>query len=343
VTFTWPAVLWALGLVAALAWSLTAAERRRRSVESRLADAHLFARIAGVGGVRARWPVALYLAALVLLVFAAARPVASVPLPTNRAALVLAIDASQSMMAEDIKPTRLEAARLAARALVRAMPRSLQIGLVTFSDAATVLVAPTTDRHLLEEALDRFRLQQSTAIGSAILESLAVLPGRSAFLGERLARLRTQNTPDPQLSLPPPVGPPPAVGDLPPAAIVIFSDGVTNTGVDPLAPAMLALEGKVKVHTVGMGQQGGSVMSYRGAMVFVPFDASSLQALSQRTGGEHMAALDEERLRRIAQDLRRSLGWERRPTEITSLAAAAAALLMAAGAALSLLWFRRVP
>jgi Ca-activated chloride channel family protein len=343
VTFTWPSFLWALAVIPLLLWGVAATRRRQRAAEARLADARLFPRVAGAAHPRRLWPVALYLAALPLLIVAAARPVASLPLPVNRAALVLAIDTSQSMMADDIKPTRLDGARTAAQMLVRALPRSLQVGLVSFSDAGTVLVAPTIDRRVLAEALDRLRPQQSTAVGSALVEALAVLPGRREFLGDRLTRLRAQAAQDPQLVLPPANGPIPELRDLPPAAIVLFSDGVTNAGVDPRLPTSLAVEARVKVHAFGIGQPGGAVMPFGGAMVFVPFDAASIQAVAQQTGGEYFAVADEESVRRVARQLGRSIGWERRKTEISAVLAGAAALLMGTGAALSLLWFRRVP
>jgi Ca-activated chloride channel family protein len=342
VTFTWPSFLWALAVIPLLLWGVAATRRRQRAAEARLADARLFPRVAGAAHPRRLWPVALYLAALPLLIVAAARPVASIPLPVNRAALVLAIDTSQSMMADDVKPTRLDAAKTAAQMLVRALPRSLQVGLVSFSDVGTVLVAPTIDRRLLAEALARLQPQQSTAVGSAVVEGLAVLPGRREFLGERLTRLRAQAAQDPQMTLPP-VNPTPEVRDLPPAAIVLLSDGVTNTGVDPRLPTSLAVEARVKVHAFGIGQPGGAVMPFGGAMVFVPFDAASLQAVAQQTGGEYFAVADEDSVRRVARQLGRSIGWERRKTEISAVLAGAAALLMGTGAALSLLWFRRVP
>jgi Ca-activated chloride channel family protein len=345
VTFIWPMMLWALGVIPALVWGLVTAGRRQRAAEARLADPRLFVHLAGMPvHRRARIPALLYLTALTLLIVAMARPVALMPLPTNRASLVVAIDTSQSMMADDVKPSRIEAAKRAALALARSLPRSLQIGLIAFSDVGAVLLAPTTNRLLLAEALERLQPQQSTAIGSAVVEGLAILPGRRELLGERLARLRLQAGQDPLSAVPPQIPTVPLqAGELPPAAIVIFSDGVTNTGIDPRLTAALAVEARVRVHTIGMGTQGGAVMPFAGRMVLVPFDPTSLQELAQRTGGEHLRAVDEEAIRRIARELGRSVGWERRKTELTALLAGLAAALMAGGAALSLVWFRRVP
>lgn len=343
-SFTWPALLWALAAIPLLLWGFAAVSRRQRAAETRLADTHLLPRVAGVAPRRRLWPTALYMGALTLLIVAAGRPVATIPLPVNRAALVLAIDTSQSMMADDVRPTRLDAARAAALLLARSLPRSVQVGLVAFSDVGTILVAPTIDRRLLTEALDRLEPQQSTAVGSAVLEGLAVLPGRREFLGTRLMRLRMQTAQDPQTTPPTaPPGPPPAAADLPPAAIVIFSDGVSNTGIDPRLPGSLAAEARVRVYGAGVGQPGGAVTSYRGATVFVPFDPSALQTVAQQTGGTYFSVVDEESIRRVTRELGRSIGWERRRTEISAILAAAAALSMGLGALLSLMWFRRVP
>lgn len=345
-------MLWALAAVPLLVWGLVRAARRRRAAEARLADPHLFARLAPAPAPR--WkralPTGMYAAAVVVLLVAAARPVARVPMPVNRATVVLAIDTSRSMMADDVKPTRLETAQFAARRLLGALPRSIRVGLVAFSDVGAILVAPTADRRSFEDALARLEPQQSTAIGSAVLDALQILPGRREFLGERLARLRAQATPDPRgLPFPPPTqgptpsGPPPSVEDLPPAAIVLFSDGVSNAGVDLRLAGALAAEARVRIHAVAIGQDGGAVTTFQGRPVLVPFDPTGLQGLAQQTGGEYLRVLDDESLRRIARHLGRTIGWERQRLEVTGLLAALAAVLTMLGAAASLVWFRRLP
>ncbi|MDR7484105.1 MAG: VWA domain-containing protein [Armatimonadota bacterium] len=344
-TFKWPVMLWALGaLPAALGFAAIAARHRRRA-QARLADHHLYDRLVGPLRSRNRLPAVLYLSSFVLLIVAAARPIAAVPLPVNRAAVVLAVDASQSMLADDVKPTRLEATKAAARTLVGALPRGMRVGLVVFSDVGTILVPPTTDRTELFDALERLETQQSTAVGAAIVESLYVLPDRRVFLGEQLARLRNQSSPDPAQGSPgsPSPIPAPSAADLPPAAIILFSDGVTNTGVDPESAADLAREARVPIHAVGVGREGGAVTTLGGRLVLVPFDASSLRDLARRTGGDYVEIGDEGALRRIPASLGRLIGWERHPTEITAILAGLAGLLMTTGAVLSAAWFRRVP
>jgi Ca-activated chloride channel family protein len=347
VSFTWPTVLAGLAAVPAILLSLVIAGRRQRAARARLADSHLYAQVAGPADRRQRVPVAFYLGGLAVLLVGGARPVASIPLPVNRASLILAIDTSQSMMGEDVKPSRLDAAKLAAVTVLRHVPASLPVGLVTFSDTGTIVVNPTTDRRRIMEALDGLKLQQSTAVGSGVLEGLQALPGRREFLGERLMRLRAQS--DPYSS---PFGPPapPNMGqkpvtadDLTPAAIVLFSDGVENTGADLRQAAQLAAEGRVRVYTVAIGRDGGSVMPFGGGTVLVPFDPSGLQTLAQQTGGEFLRALDDAGARRIGRQLGRAIGWERRRTELAGLFAGVGGLLIAGGALASLAWFRRVP
>ncbi len=358
--FTWPVMLWGLLALPLLAWGYLLLLRRQRRQAVRLADSHLLARlITPFSPWRRHLPPVIYLGAVLLLTLATARPIAAVPLPVNRAAVILAIDTSKSMIADDVKPTRLEAAKAAAHEVIKAMPKSTLVGLVAFSDYGTVLLPPSTDRVALEEAIARLQPQQATSVGSGILEALRVLPRRAEFLGERLTRLRS---PIPQGPQPPGQGPfgtpPPApspapspggpdrlltAADLPAAALVIFSDGVSNLGADPRGAAALAAEAKVKIYAVGLGQPGGTVTTYQGQLVLVPFDPTALQEVARATGGEYFASANPEDLRRIARAVGRAIGWERRRTEMTPLLSAAAVFLMLSGGLLSMVWFRRLP
>lgn len=332
--FGWPVMLWALLAPPLLLWGYVRLLRRGATRERALADPHLLGVLwARPPAVRRHIPVAFYLAAVAFLTLAMARPIAAIPLPVNRAALVIAIDVSKSMIGEDIQPNRLQAAQQAALDLLRTMPASAKVGLVVFSDYAQVLVPPTTERQELREAIEGLKVQQATGVGSAIIEALRVLPGRREALPVPFAPPASPPAPAPDQQ---PV-------DLPPAAIVIFSDGVSNLGVDPNLAASLAIEGKVKVYGVGVGTPNGSVMTVDGQLVLVPFDARLLQQIAQSTGGAYLEITRAEELRKIYRQLGRAIGWERRRTEVTSLLAGAAGLLMLAGAVFSMVWFRRVP
>jgi len=343
--FGWPVMLWALAAPPLLLWGYVRLLRRSAKRETALADAHLLGVLwSRPPAVRRHVPVAFYLGAVTFLTFAMARPIAAIPLPVNRAALIIAIDVSKSMIGEDIQPNRLKATQTAALELLRAMPGSAKVGLVVFSDYAQVLVPPTIEREILRESIAGLKVLQSTGVGSAIVESLRVLPGRRELLGERLNIQRDPQQPALPFAPPPAApGPDPGPVDLPPAAIVIFSDGVSNLGVNPTLAISLAVDGKVKVYGVGVGTTNGSVMTVDNQLVLVPFDPTLLQQMAQATGGQYFEISKSEELRKVYRQLGRSIGWERRRTEVTSFLAGAAGIFMLVGALFSMMWFRRVP
>lgn len=347
--FSWPLMLWGTLAVPLLLWAYLRLLRRSARRETVLADPHLLGLLwTRPSPVRRHAPVAFYLAAVAFLTLAMARPIAAIPLPVNRAALIIAIDVSKSMIGEDVQPNRLKAAQAAALEIVRSMPSTAKVGLVVFSDYAQVLVPPTTERQVLRDAIAGLKTQQATGVGSAIVESLRILPGRKELLGDRLNVLQPgQPGPSPFAPSPQPPGPAPSPdqkpGELPPAAIVIFSDGVSNLGVNPTLAVSLAVDGKVKVYGVGVGTVNGSVMTVDQQLVMVPFDARLLQQISLATGGKYFEITQGDELWKVYKQLGRSIGWERRRTEVTSVLAGGAGLLMMVGALLSLMWFRRIP
>ena len=342
--FTQPLMLLWVALVPLLLLGHWGLSRRQRRIAERFADARLFEQLVVRPSAWQRaLPVACYLIGILLLAVAMARPVAAIPLPVNRAAVIIAIDTSKSMMATDVPPTRLEAARRAAREFADLVPRSTKIGLVAFSEYGTVLLPPTTDRTALYEALDRLQTQSATSVGGGILEAVRVLPDRARLLGERLDRLLRQGTGRPSAPQPAPNEPPPSLDQIAPASIIVFSDGVNNFGPDPYEAAALARDGKVKIFTIGLGIPGGTVMRVEGQMVLVPFDPSGLQRIAQMTDGRYFASATEEELRRVYRQLGRIMGWERTRMEVSFLLAGVAALFMLTGGGLSLIWFRRVP
>jgi Ca-activated chloride channel family protein len=349
VEFGWPLMLWGTLAVPLLLWAYLRLLRRSARREAVLADPHLLGVLwTRPSRIRRHAPVAFYLSAVAFLTLAMARPIAAIPLPVNRAALIIAIDVSKSMIGEDVQPNRLQAAQAAALGLLRAMPSTAKVGLVVFSDYAQVLVPPTTERQVLREAIAGLKVQQATGVGSAIVESLRVLPGRKELLGDRLnVQQPGQPPPSPFAPLPPSPAPGPSPDQtpapLPPAAVVMFSDGVSNIGVDTRLAISLAVDGKVKFYGVGVGNVNGSVMTVDGQMVFVPFDSRLLQQIAQATGGKYYEIAQGDELRQVYRQLGRAIGWERRRTEVTSILAGGAGLLMMAGALLSLVWFRRIP
>jgi Ca-activated chloride channel homolog len=348
VEFTWPVMLWGLGLLPALVvWYVIGVRRARRRAVDRFAERPLYERLAtSLPGVRRHVSMALYFVALAMLLGAVGRPVMGIPLPVNKAVVVLAVDTSGSMMAPDLEPSRLEAAKAAARTFVDSFPQGPKIGLVSFSTYATLMIPPTPDHEAVKQAIATLKPQEATAIGDGILVALKALPGRTVDIPEA----RPGPFGQPPLGAPPSSGPqpppstPPQPEALSPAAIILLSDGGQNAGTaDPVKMALLAKQLKVKIYTVGLGGQGGSVFNYQGQMVFVPFDPTLLQQLAAVTDGKFFMASATQGLRQVYRELGRVLGWETRKTEVSSLFVGAAGLLLLIGGVVSLVWTGRLP
>ncbi|MFC4455749.1 VWA domain-containing protein [Deinococcus sonorensis] len=336
-TFTFPALLWLLLLVPLAVWVLWAAARRRDLRQRAYADAHLLGSVLSPGRPsRARWPLGLQLGALALLLFGAAQPVAQPILPQNRAAVMIALDASRSMLADDVKPTRLEAARQVAREFVRLAPRSTRIGLLTFSDNASVLVLPTTDRQALLDAIGRVQPAQATSFAGALVSGVRALPGRAAVVPPK------ELTPDRTVT-PSTPSTPTNPATLPPGAILMLSDGISNRGASPLIAARFASDNRVKLYAVALGKPGGSVSVIGGQTVFVPFDTATLQQLTQLTGGRFLSPPGAEQLKALFHELGTVIRWEPGRLDLGGVLAGVSALLLLIGGALSLRWQRRVP
>jgi Ca-activated chloride channel family protein len=252
-----------------------------------------------------------------------ARPVAPLPVPAPEGVVVLSIDVSRSMLAEDLPPNRMEAAKLAAREFVGALPRGFRIGLVTFSSYATTVVPPTADKAKVLDAIDLLSTEFATAIGDGLLEAIWSLPGRVRPLS-------------------PGASPPPPSGPLPPGIVVLLSDGQSNRGTLPLAAARLARDLQVKVYTVGIGTPEGTFLSIGGRSIWVRLDEETLRGMAETTGGAYYRTTNLSELRRVYRQLGREIGWEKRPTEVTAIAAGVGLAFIVAAVALSMLTLHRL-
>jgi Ca-activated chloride channel family protein len=344
-------------------WYVLGVRGIRRTTAQRFAEAPLFAQIAvRLPAVRRHISMGLYFAALALLLGAAARPVMALPLPVNRATVILAIDTSGSMAAPDLQPTRLDAARQAAMGFLDVFPPGPRVGLVTFSTYATLMVPPTDDRGAIRDALATIKTQEATAIGDGIAVSLRAIPGRAPSVPGSSGQAPGQGQPplgqspfgQPPFGAPPGQTQPPAATPgqgqpaqpegLPPAAVILLTDGGQNAGTaDPIRMAALAKQLKVKIYTIGLGTSGGGVFQYQGQMVLVPFDPTLLQQIAAITDGKFFMSPTAGDLKRIYRELGQTIGWEKRKTEVSALFVAAAGTLMLGGGALSLLWMGRLP
>jgi Ca-activated chloride channel family protein len=350
-TFLSPYVLWLLLALPALVALYVLLQRRRKRAALRFPDMAL---VRAAIGPSQRWrrhvPPALLLLAAAAGILAAARPTALVTLPSEQRKIVLAIDVSLSMRASDIEPSRLEAAQAAAKEFVREQPSDVLIGLVTFAGTALLVQPPTHDKDDLVAAIDRFELQRNTAIGSGIIVALATLfpdegiDVESYVLGaashERGGRGRSLDAP----RKPPPKAAPKAVpaGSYPNGAIILLTDGRRTMGPDPLDAAQLAADHGVKVYTVGFGSPEGAMADIDGMSIYMRFDEETLKAIADITKAQYFYAGSATDLRKVYETLNAKFVLERKQTEISALAVAAAAALLALAAALSLLWSSRL-
>jgi len=290
-------------------------------------------------------PPLLFLIALIAMIVAIARPAAIVMLPSQYQTIILAMDVSGSMRATDVKPNRISAAQAAAKAFVDEQPSNVRIGVVSFAATASVVQTPTQNREDIITAIDRFQLQRGTAIGSGIIVSLAtIFPDAgidvSSFIyGRRGAR----GVPIDQAekSDKPPVKPV-APGSYTSAAIILLSDGQRTTGPDSIEAARLAADRGVRIFTVGFGTQSGETIGFEGWSMRVRLDEETLKTIANLTRGEYFYAGTAADLKKVYQVLNSKFLLEKKPMEISSLFAGAAALIAVTSALLSLLWFHRI-
>jgi Ca-activated chloride channel family protein len=345
-TFLWPHNLWWMLLLPVLpamyAWLL----RRARRTAAAYPGLRLVRAAAGRPWRRHVAP-ALMFAALALLLLALARPTAAVPLPWARSTILLAIDISRSMRVNDVKPTRMVAAQEAAKAFLAEVPRTIEVGLVTFAGSAQVAQRATLDRPSIVGAIDAIQMQYGTAIGNALVVCLAELfPDHGIDLGEMTfgaANRGARSLDEKKADKPPPreITPVPP-GSYESAAIILLSDGRRTTGVDTLEAAKMAADRGVRVYVVGLGTPEGHTASGEGMAMYLQLDEPALRHVAQITGGEYHHAGTAEALRGVYRTLGSKLQVSKRDTELTALLAGAAALLLVAGAALSLRWFGRI-
>lgn len=336
---------WLLVLpVAVLLYRWLAARRRRAGAG--LPGLRAFEAPAGMHWRRHVGPVSVALA-LALMLLALARPTAPVTLPWARSTLMLALDISRSMRVADVKPTRMAAAQEAAKAFVVEVPERIDVGLVTFAGSAQVAQQPTLQRDAIVRAIDDIQMQFGTAVGNAIVLCLAELfPDQGidleamTFGPRRTARPLDAQAPD--RKSPPVPFTPVEPGSHPSAAIILLTDGRRTTGVDTLVAAKMAAERGVRIHVVGLGTPGGHEEMGDEMAIFMQLDEPTLRKVAEMTGGAYHHAASAEALRSVYQELGTRMQLRRRDTELTALLAAAAALVLAAGAGLSVGWYGRV-
>jgi Ca-activated chloride channel family protein len=288
---------------------------RRRSYAMRFTNVDLLRTLAPRGlGWRRHAAAGAFLLSLVALGTAMARPSVDKEQPLERATVMLAIDVSLSMEADDVAPTRIEAAQVAAKAFVNELPPTYNLGLVSFAKSANVLVSPTKDRAAVIAGIDGLTLAEATATGEAVFTSLDAI--------------RTV--------------PADGANGAPPARIVLLSDGYRTSGRSIEDAAAAAASANVPVSTIAFGTDTG-VVDIRGQLQRVPVDRLSLQQLADNTKGFFYEAASVNELKRVYQDMGSSIGHRVEPREVTQWYAGAALLFGLCAAAMSLLWTSRLP
>jgi Ca-activated chloride channel family protein len=271
-----------------------------------------------------------------ILVIALARPQMVVNLPRVEGTIILAFDVSGSMAADDLKPNRMEAAKAAAREFVQRQPRSVQIGIVAFSDSGLAVQVPTNDQEAILAAINRLAPQRGTSLGQGMLTALNAIDAGK----EPATSLYSNRTPPPG---PTPTPTPVPKGTYTSAVIVLLTDGENNESPDPLAVAQAAADRGVRIYTVGLGSAAGTTLHVNGFTVHTQLDEATLQQVAQLTEGAYYSAENQEDLRTIYDNLGLQLVVKPEKTEVTALFAGAGILALLIGGVCSLLWFGRVP
>lgn len=283
-------------------------------------------------GIRRHIPPALFLVALTVLLIALARPQAAVSLPRIEGTVLLVFDVSGSMAAEDLSPTRLEAAKKVALDFVSNQPSTVRIGVIAFSNNGFAVQPPTSETNEITGAISRIEPQQGTSIAQGLLASLNTIDadaGKASRLEGESASL-SGSTPDQESANRSTV-------------IILLTDGENTEGPDPLAAAQEAAARGVRVYTIGIGSAAGTVLTVNGFTVHTRLDEQTLQQIAQITGGEYFNAQNEEELQSVYKDLIPQLVIRPEEIEITSIFAGAGIIFLLTGGLFSFLWFNRLP
>lgn len=312
-----PQWLMLLAAVATLAVVYLVAQRRRSDYAVRFTNLDLLDKVAPKRpGWRRHAPAAALLLALSSLVIALARPATIQKVPRERATIVVAIDTSLSMMAEDVSPNRFDAAKEAASSFVDLLPDKINVGLVSFNRTASVLVSPTDDHDSVKQAINGLRLDQGTAIGEAIFASMQAIGSVPAGNGDEPA----------------------------PGRIVLMSDGETTAGRPDDAATTVALERDIPVSTIAFGTATGTiVVPGEDRRINVPVNEDALRVIAEKTNGTFFTAATAEQLKKVYADIGSSIGYKQAEREIGGWFVAGAVGALFVAAIFSLLWFSRLP
>ena len=333
-TFQWPLALLALLVVPLALAGYVWWQRRPSRYALAYPNLDVLASVVERSGSWRRWvPPALFLLALAAAAIGLARPKVNVTVQREQATVVLAIDSSGSMLADDVKPTRLEAAKAAVGQFLDRLPPKYRVGMVTFAGDVQVIAPPTTDHVLVRSSLDFLVPLRGTAIGDAV--------GRAAEVARDAVGPRSERDLAAVLT----AAPAPKSGPSSPAAVLLLSDGYQTAGLlQPLEGAARAKELGIPVYSIALGTDEGVLDFGLGERrIPVPPDRETLRLIAEQTGGKFYDAPSAEALSAAYADLGSLLEQEPGKDEATYAFLAAAALLGVAAAGFSMLWFSRIP
>jgi Ca-activated chloride channel homolog len=339
-TFATPLALLALPLIPLVVLALVLARRRRIRYAIRYPALDVLAGVVE----RDRWgrwiPAALLVLALTALLLGAARPMARVPVPRDEATVMLIIDVSGSMNADDVEPTRMEAAQRAASRFLDRLPERFQVGLVTFSSEAETLVPPTADREAVRSALASLNANGGTAMGDGLARALDVIEAARQKATGGGAGPTTTDPPAPGSTNPTPGGPDTGSTQptAPPAVTLLLSDGANSAGGDPFVQAERARQLHVPVYTIALGTANGVLRqpnAFGGMRIQpVPPDPDSLARIAETSNGRFFQAPTSQNLTAVYDSLGSRIGFRFEHREVTVAFTAAGLLLLAAAGAL---------
>jgi Ca-activated chloride channel family protein len=328
-TFIWPSMLLSLLLLPVLVAVYLRMLRGREAARASLGPLGVVDREYEVRvRTRRHVPPATLLVGLSLLLVGLARPVATVSLPRIEGNVILAFDVSSSMAADDLKPSRLEAAKQAARMFVENQPPGILVGVVAFSGNGLLVQKPTDSREAILDTIDRLSPQGGTSLGEGIFTSLNALSDEPIALDEQA--LETGASPF-------------HLQNYSSAVVILLTDGENTVNPDPLQVAQLAADAGVRVYPVGIGSPQGVVLELEGFRVLTQLNETVLQQIADTTNGIYYRAEDEESLKDIYQDIDLQMTVRGEKMEVTSVFAGAGLLALLIGGGLSLLWFGRMP
>jgi Ca-activated chloride channel family protein len=298
----------------AAAAHLLAARRRKRHAVRFTAMPALKQAARAAPAWRRRLPAVLVVAAVTTLALALAKPQRTVAVPLERASIMLVTDHSRSMLATDVKPDRLRAAKGAADTFLDEIPARVRVGVVAFSDEPDVVHAPSQDHDAIRGVISAQAADGATATGDALQTAV-----------DTITQDRRQ-------------------GRRAPAAIVLLSDGKTTVGGDPVDVAETARRLRIPIYTVSLGTRAATVPNPGfGPPIAAAPDPETLERIAEISDGRAFSAEDDEELSAIYKTLGSQLGTKKQHREITSGFALAGAILLLGGVTASVRWTGRLP